>query len=39
LRNGKSLPPAVPEKTSNMKEPISQRVTDLAISNYKENIF
>ena len=30
LRNGKSLPPAVPEKTSNMKEPISQRVTDLS---------
>jgi hypothetical protein len=30
FRNGKSLPLAVPERTRNMKEPISQRVTDLS---------
>jgi hypothetical protein len=30
FRNGKSLPSAVPERTRNMKEPISQRVTDLS---------
>ncbi|XP_052089119.1 inositol polyphosphate 5-phosphatase OCRL-like [Mytilus californianus] len=30
IRNGQSLPPPVPERPRNMKEPMSQRITDLS---------
>lgn len=30
IRNGQSLPPPVPDRPRNMKEPISQRITDLS---------